>query len=69
VRAASRVLITEAVLLEIGKALSSIDHRKKAVTFLNSCYENVNKNLHIVSVDTDLLRRSLKLFEDRPDKT
>jgi predicted nucleic acid-binding protein len=68
VRAASRVLITEAVLLEIGNALSPVEHRKTAVTFFNGCYNNVNTSLQVIPVDGALLRRSLRLFESRPDK-
>jgi len=69
VRAASRVFITEAVLLEIGNCLSSIDHRKSAVKFIDGCYEKAERNLQVIAVDTELIRRALKLFDDRPDKT
>jgi len=69
VRAASRVFITEAVLLEIGNSLSPVEHRKAAAKFISSCYDNVNNNLHVVPIDTELIRRSLKLFDNRPDKT
>lgn len=68
VRDASLVLITEAVLLEIGNALRAIDHRAAAVRFIKGCYGGATKNLQVVSTDTALIRRSLDLFDNRTDK-
>ena len=65
VRAAVEVWITEAVLIEIGNALSSFD-RQAAVRFIEGCYKT--GNIHVVSVDTGLLGRALQLYRDRPDK-
>jgi predicted nucleic acid-binding protein len=69
VRAASVVLITEAVLMEIGNALSALAYRKAAAHFIDGCYSGSDKNLRVVPTDTNLIRRSLSLFDERPDKT
>ncbi len=65
VRSAAEVWITEAVLLEIGNALSEVD-RLAAVQFIERCYHS--PNMHVISVDTLLLMRALRLFKERPDK-
>jgi len=65
VRNAFEIWITEAVLVEIGNALASIN-RKGAVAFINSCYET--SNIQVVVVDTGLFKRALELYENRPDK-
>lgn len=65
-RAASEVWITEAVLVEIGNALSAID-RAGAAAFIRSCYHT--PNMRIVTVDTALIDRALRLYENRADKT
>ncbi len=59
VRAAAEVWVTEAVLVEIGNALSAFN-RKAAVTFIQQCYTIAN--IRVVSVDTLLLTRALKLY-------
>lgn len=68
VRVASLVLITEAVLLEIGNALRAVKHRKAAARFIKGCYDDSDPNLRVVPTDTRLIKRSLELFESRPDK-
>lgn len=52
VREASDIFVTEAILVEIGNALASIN-RKGAVSFIKSCYSTANVN--VVPVDTLLL--------------
>lgn len=64
-RSAREIWVTEAVLAEIGNALSSLD-RLAAARFIVECYKTAN--IHEVSVDTPLFRRALRLYEDRPDK-
>lgn len=64
-RNAREVWVTEAVLVEIGNALSNLD-RSAAVRFIAGCYKTAN--IHVVSVDTQLLKRALHLYQDRPDK-
>ena len=64
-RNAREIWVTEAVLVEIGNALSSLD-RLAAVRFIEECYKT--PNIHVVSIDTQLLTRALRLYRDRPDK-
>lgn len=49
---ATEVWITEAVLVEVGNALSAIN-RTAAVQFIQHCY--ITNNLRVVTVDTPLL--------------
>ena len=64
-RTAAEVWITEAVLVEIGNALSAID-RVGAARFIGSCY--TTPNIRVVPVTTELLRAGLALYEARLDK-
>jgi hypothetical protein len=64
-RNAREIWVTEAVLVEIGNALSNLD-RSAAVRFIEECYKTAN--IHVVSVDTQLLKHALRLYQDRPDK-
>lgn len=66
VRAATEVWVTEAVLTEVGNALSAVN-RDAAVRFIQQCYHTAN--IRVVTVDTQLLTRALELYEARPDKT
>ena len=65
IKMAKEVWITEAILVEVGNALSSYD-RNLASIFIEQCY--VTNNMRIVSVDTVLLRRGLNLYKQRQDK-
>ena len=65
IKMAKEVWITEAILVEVGNALSSYD-RNLASTFIEQCY--VTNNMRIVSVDTVLLKRGLNLYKQRQDK-
>ncbi|KCZ73499.1 putative nucleic acid-binding protein, contains PIN domain [Candidatus Methanoperedens nitroreducens] len=62
---AREVWITEAVLIEIGNALSR-SNRIAAAAFINSCY--ITPNVRVVSVDTSLLKRALDFYTNRGDK-
>jgi predicted nucleic acid-binding protein len=64
-RAATEVWTTEAILVEIGNALSTSD-REAAVSFIQQCY--TTSNSRVVSVDTGLLSRALELYSQRVDK-
>jgi predicted nucleic acid-binding protein len=66
VRVAYEVWVTEAVLTEVGNALSAVD-RKAAVQFTRQCYQIVN--MRVVSIDTSQFTRALQLYESRSDKT
>jgi uncharacterized protein len=65
VRSAAEVWVTEAVLIEIGDALSGT-HRAGAAAFIGSCYRT--PNITVVPVDTPLLSRALRLYESHTDK-
>jgi predicted nucleic acid-binding protein len=65
-REAAEVWVTEAVLVEVGNALSAFN-RIAAVQFIEQCYHA--DNMRVVSVDTLLLFRALRLYEARLDKT
>lgn len=56
---------TEAIITEIGNALSTFN-RAAAAQFIRSLY--LTQNVRVVTVTTDLLQRSLKLYEARTDK-
>lgn len=57
---------TEAVLVEVGNALS-VYNRKAAADFIEQVYST--PNMRVVSVDTELLRRANSLYRERPDKS
>lgn len=64
-RAATEVWTTEAILVEIGNALSA-GNREAAVRFIHQCY--VTPNTRVISVDTGLLSRAVDLYSQRGDK-
>lgn len=66
VKNADEVWITEAILIEVGNALSAFN-RKAAVQFIQQCYQT--PNIKVVSVDNQLLNKALQLYQKRPDKT
>jgi predicted nucleic acid-binding protein len=65
VQAAAEVWTTEAVLIEVGNALSTFD-RAAAVGFIEHCYRS--PNLHVVNVTTVLFHNALQLYAARADK-
>ncbi len=64
-RAAAEVWVTEAILIEIGNALSTTS-RAGAAEFIRRCCQT--PHILVVPVDTALLRRALELYEARDDK-
>ncbi len=64
-QSAREIWITEAVLIEIGNALSR-SNRNAAAAFINSCY--ITQNVRVVSIDTSLLKRALDFYNNRGDK-
>ncbi len=66
VRNAAEVWVTEAILIEVGNALSAFN-RRAAIQFIQQCYQT--QNMRVVTVDTQLLNRALQLYQCRPDKT
>ncbi len=65
VRHASEIWLTEAVLTEVGNALSSGD-RKAAADFITSCYNT--PAFKVVSVTTSLMKKGVELYRSRIDK-
>lgn len=65
VRSAEEVWLTEAVLVENGNGLPSVD-RGRAGAFLEQCYEAIN--FRVVGVDTNRMRQALWLYRNRGDK-
>jgi uncharacterized protein len=63
--AATEVVVTEAVLVEVGNALSGLA-RTAAAQFIRSCYDS--PNITIIPVDPELFQRALDLFSERSDK-
>ena len=63
---ATEVVVTEAVILEIGNSLSDKD-RVGAVEFIRGCYRT--PNVTVVTVDTPLLNRALDLYDARRDRS
>jgi uncharacterized protein len=65
IEAAAEVIVTEAVLIEVGDALSDRD-RSAAAAFIRGCYDT--PNITVVPQTTELLDRALALYDGRPDK-
>lgn len=65
VRAAREVWTTEAILIEVGNAMSGFN-RQAAAAFIRQCYQTAN--LRVIAVDWPLLERALTLYETREDK-
>jgi hypothetical protein len=67
VRAAAEVWVTEAVLVEVGNALSAFD-REGAARFIDQCYRT--PNIRTVGVDTALLmNKAASAPRSSPDLT
>ena len=66
VKKAREVWLTEAILMEVGNALSCFN-RQKVVNFIRQCYQT--KNMRIVNITTELFEQGLILYESRLDKT
>ncbi len=59
-------LITEAVLTEIGNALSRQRWRSLAVATINDLI--ADPEIEVLSVSTNLFKHALQLYRQRPDK-
>jgi hypothetical protein len=59
-------IITEAVLIEIGNALSNLRWRQLGVAALNDLRSD--PNITVIPTDTGLLNRAIELYASRPDK-
>jgi uncharacterized protein len=65
VKNASQVWTTEAILMELGNALSTFN-RQGVGTFIKQCYQT--KNMRVVNITTELFDQGLNLYESRQDK-
>lgn len=66
VRNANEVWLTEAILMEVGNALSSFNHTQVA-GFIKQCYQT--DNIQVVNVTSELFQQGLNLYESRLDKS
>lgn len=58
--------LTEAILMEVGNALSAFN-RQQVAAFIHQCYQT--DNIQIVNISTTLFESGLSLYESRFDKT
>ncbi len=65
VKNAAEVWTTEAILMEVGNALSAFN-RQQVVNFIKQCYET--QNIKVVNISPQLFRQGLTLYESRLDK-
>jgi uncharacterized protein len=61
-----KLIITESVLFEFANALSPVEHRSKAVAFIDVI--RTLSNIEIVSATDDSFEKSLNLYRARNDK-
>jgi uncharacterized protein len=61
-----KLLVTEAVILEIGAALSKVEYRSDAVQLIESLY--ADESIQVLACTPALLHRALQLFKQRLDK-
>jgi predicted nucleic acid-binding protein len=62
----ARLVTTQAVMLEIGNALSRQRFRRAAIHLLRTL--EADPDVELISLTGDLYARALQLFESRPDK-
>ena len=65
-RQKTKLVTTQAILLELGNALSKARYRKAAVQLLTSL--ETDPNVTIIPLSTQLYSRALELFKTRLDK-
>lgn len=61
-----RLVTTQAVVLEIGSMLSTLQHRQHASQLLTSMYRD--PRVQVVSLTDELLESAIQLFANRNDK-
>ncbi|MHC5599556.1 MAG: type II toxin-antitoxin system VapC family toxin [Nostoc sp.] len=66
VKTAREVWLTEAILMEVGNALSGFN-RQRVVNFIRQCYQT--DNLRVVNITSELFELGLSLYESRLDKS
>ncbi|HXG84444.1 MAG TPA: type II toxin-antitoxin system VapC family toxin [Pyrinomonadaceae bacterium] len=60
------ILTTQAILLEIGNALSRLKYRQIGIGLLKSL--EADRNATIISLTDELYNKAFELFSNRPDK-
>jgi predicted nucleic acid-binding protein len=60
------LLVTEAVILEVGAALSKTEYRREAAQLMESLYDD--EDIQIIACTPELMRRAIALFKQRLDK-
>lgn len=65
-REGTRLITTQAVVLEIGNALSKRRHRDAAVRLVVSLMRD--RSVEVIPLDAGLFARALQLYSDRMDK-
>ena len=63
---ASRLVTTQAIVLEIGNSLSKQNHRSAAVRLITSL--RTDETVEILTIDDPLFDKSFALFANRDDK-
>jgi uncharacterized protein len=61
-----KLIVTESVLFEFANALSPVEHRSKAVVFIDVI--RTLSNVEIISAKDELFEKSLNLYRLRSDK-
>lgn len=62
----NKVITTEAILLEIGNALSRLNLRQKCSVFIKGFYKT--ENVQIIPITTALIMEGIEFFDRRIDK-
>lgn len=62
----ARLFITEAVLFELANALSAIEFRRRAVSFIDTLRGLAS--VETVPLNAELFENALQLYRERPDK-
>lgn len=65
-RQRTRIITSDAILLEIGAALAKSAYRPAAIKFIDGL--RADPSVEIVSLDSSLLDVAYQLFRERPDK-
>jgi predicted nucleic acid-binding protein len=60
------LITTQAILLEIGNALSKLKYRQVAISLLNSL--EIDPKIEIISLSNELYQEAFKLYSQRQDK-
>jgi uncharacterized protein len=64
-RSAIEVWTTEAILTELGNAMSRVN-RSAAIAFINNCY--FTNNVRVISIDRELFQKAVDFYHSHKDK-